>query len=48
MKGLAIKDALRAYLEFSRKRESENYSRGYKEGEPHRLKAGYWPDDTSI
>jgi len=46
--GLTIGDALGAYLEFSEKREPENYLREYKVGGPHRLEAGYWNDDTSM
>ena len=46
--GLAIGDALGAYLEFSDSREPDDYLREYKEGGPHRLKAGYWTDDTSM
>ena len=48
MEGLAIGDALGAYLEFSDRREILEYVREYKEGGPHRLKAGYWTDDTSM
>ena len=48
MEGLAIGDALGASLEFSDRREASDYVREYKEGGPHRLKAGYWKDDASI
>ena len=48
MEGLAIGDALGAYLEFSDRREASDYVREYKEGGPHQLKAGYWTDDTSM
>ena len=48
MEGLAIGDALRAYPEFSDLREALDNVREYKEGGPHRLKAGYWKDDASI
>ena len=48
MEGLAIGDALGAYLEFSDRGEPEEYLREYKEGGPHKLKAGYWTDDTSM
>ena len=48
MEGLAIGDALGAYLEFSDRREASDYVREYKDGGPHRLKRGYWTDDTSM
>ena len=48
MEGLAIGDALGAYPEFSALREAIDNVREYKEGGPHRLKAGYWKDDASI
>ena len=48
MEGLAIGDALGAYLEFSDRREASDYVREYKDGGPHRLKRGYWADDTSM
>ena len=38
MEGLAIGDALGAYLEFSDRREPDNYLREYKEGGPHQLR----------
>jgi len=46
--GLAVGDALGAYLEFSDAREPENYLREYQAGGPHNLPAGYWTDDTSM
>ena len=46
--GLAIGDALGAYLEFQQSREPSNYLREYKSGGPHNLPAGYWTDDTSM
>lgn len=46
--GLAIGDALGAYLEFSEKREADNYLREYMEGGPHMLDKGYWTDDMSM
>ena len=48
MEGLAIGDALGAYPEFSDLREALDNVREYKEGGPHRLKAGYWKDDASV
>ena len=48
MEGLAIGDALGAYLEFSDRREPDNYLREYKEGGPHQLKAGYGTDDLNM
>ena len=42
MEGLAIGDALGAYPEFYDLREASDNAREYKEGGPHRLKAGYW------
>ena len=42
MEGFAIGDALGAYPEFSDLREALDNVREYKEGGPHRLKAGYW------
>ena len=41
MEGLAIGDALGAYPEFADLREASDNVREYKEGGPHRLKAGY-------
>ena len=46
--GLAIGDALGAYLEFQQSREPSNYLREYKSGGTHNLPAGYWTDDTSM
>ena len=46
--GLAIGDALGAYLEFQQSRDPSNYLREYKSGGPHNLPAGYWTDDTSM
>ena len=48
MEGFAIGDALGAYPEFSDLREAQDNVREYKEGGPHRLKAGYWKDDASV
>ena len=48
MEGFAIGDALGAYLEFSDLREASDNIREYREGGPHRLKAGYWKDDASV
>ena len=48
MEGFAIGDALGAYPEFSDLREASDNVREYKEGGPHRLKAGYWKDDASL
>ena len=48
MEGLAIGDALGAYLEFSDRREPDEYITRYQAGGPHKLKAGYWTDDTSM
>ena len=48
MEGFAIGDALGAYPEFSDLREALDNVREYKEGGPHRLKAGYWKDDASV
>ena len=48
MEELAIGDALGAYPEFSDLREALDNVREYKEGGPHRLKAGYWKDDASV
>ena len=46
--GLAVGDALGAYLEFEDAREPENYLREYKAVGPHNLPAGCWTDDTSM
>ncbi len=46
--GLAVGDALGAYLEFEEAREPENYLREYQAGGPHNLPAGCWTDDTSM
>ena len=48
MEGLAIGDALGAYLEFSDRREPDEYITRYQAGGPRKLKAGYWTDDTSM
>ena len=46
--GLAVGDALGAYLEFEEAREPENYLQEYQAGGPHNLPAGCWTDDTSM
>ena len=39
--GLAVGDALGAYLEFEEAREPENYLREYKVGGPHNMPADW-------
>ena len=46
--GLAVSDALGAYLEFKEAWEPENYLQEYQAGGPHNLSAGCWIDDTSM
>ena len=48
VEGLAIGMPLELNPEFSDLREASDNIREYKEGWPHRLKAGYWKDDASI
>ena len=48
MEGLAIGDALGAYLEFANRRGLDDYLREYKAGGPHNLPAGCWTDDKSM
>lgn len=45
--GLAVGDALGAAVEFNAPGSFEPVT-GYREGGPHRLKAGEWTDDTSM
>jgi ADP-ribosyl-[dinitrogen reductase] hydrolase len=48
MVGLAVGDALGAYLEFSPMRSKESYITTYQSGGPHDLAKGDYTDDTSM
>ena len=48
VEGLAIVMPLELIQSFLTVREASDNVREYKEGGPHRLKAGYWKDDASV
>lgn len=46
--GLAVGDALGAFLEFKKPRTPKNYITKYKKGGTHDVSIGEWTDDTSM